>query len=443
MKESENMNTMLQAEDNAHAVPGHSSPPLWEVPRIDFNDVTVENTSQLLELLPTNTDFSTLVVEEFWARLVKLAATDYPGAMRAALGVPPAVRSGLIVQWANDPLEFSSVQPLSGTVSAARDQQILENLGSIPCLLSTPTAYDLSVDFEEFVQRVEEYRYLGQAVLLADLYLALLRIDFHNIDESLIDELGGEVDFAIQLDSATTSTVNVARLCHSFKVESVFDHNEASGLDTTSAPVSVFLKSCLDIDPRTVPLTDDADDHILHWQPAGCDDAVGEYAQQVAYRRHPLAPATLINLVALQRNTSKGPITGAKEALLLAWEHGLIDLEQIDIGQLDWSPQLEKIPSLVAALTELAADGLLALSWSVWDAILGYAATYQGRKLGMVEVVRALELALPQVQAAVSEGAAPESVFELPGLRAFAELSGRSKAILAAKELVKTVGSHS
>ena len=58
----------------------------------------------------------------------------------------------------------------------------------------------------------------------------------------------------------------------------------------------------------------------------------------------------------------------------------------------------------------------------------------------MVEVVRAMEALLPTVLHSVAESKAPQTALDLPGLRAFAELAGRSKAIVAAKDLVESIG---
>lgn len=434
------MNIILHAENSTHAGEWQSAPPVWDVPPVDFNNATSEKISSALSLLPATTDFSTIVVEEFWTLFVQLAATDYPGAIQALQDAPESARGGTLKQWAHDPLNFQAEIPLSGTVSFARDQQLLEYAGSIPCLLSAPAAMDLSVDFDQFIQRIEEYQYYDVPVLVTDLYMALLRIDFRNTSEQQIEAASSHLNITVRLDSATTTTVNLAQLCHRFQAGAAFSKNEAFGLDASTNPISMFFTKCLQIDPETVPIVDDADDRLLQWQHAGGDESVGLYAQQVALRRHVLAPATLINLVAIQRITAKGHLAGSREALLSAWQHGLLDPWRVDISLLDWSPKLEKIPSLVTALVELAHAGLLSLTWQILDEILGYATEYSGRKLGMVEVVRAMEALLPTVLHSVAESKAPQTALDLPGLRAFAELAGRSKAIVAAKDLVESIG---
>lgn len=166
------MNIILHAENSTHAGEWQSAPPVWDVPPVDFSNATSEKISSVLSLLPATTDFSTIVVEEFWTLFVQLAATDYPGAIQALQDAPESARGGTLKQWAHDPLNFQAEIPLSGTVSFARDQQLLEYAGSIPCLLSAPAAMDLSVDFDQFIQRIEEYQYYDVPVLVTDLYMA-------------------------------------------------------------------------------------------------------------------------------------------------------------------------------------------------------------------------------------------------------------------------------
>lgn len=435
------MNSILHTEDTLHKVEWKSAPPLWEVPRFETGIVTVANTAAALQQLPATTDFSTVAVEEFWAKFVALAATDFPGAIRAVQGASELTRSGTIAAWAQDPLNYQAANPLRGTVSFARDQQILENAGLIPCLLSTPSFVDLSINFADFALRVDDYRYANVPVLVTDLYLAMLRIDFRNTEWSEIEECAQGRDIEVRVNSETSIWVNIAELCRSFQAEAVFATTEAFGVDTANEPFAVFVRHCLGVAVEDVPLVDDASDTILVWKQNGCDQSVGQFAEQVSYRRHLLSPETLINVLAIQRMTAKGPVPFARQALVDAWNRGLIDPWRVDISYLDWSARLEKIPSFVAALVEIADEGLLALAWQTLDELLAFAADYDGRKIGILEVVRAVEQLLPKVRQGVADAVAPESALELRGLRAFAALTGRSKAVVEARKLVETLGS--
>lgn len=408
------------------------TPPVWQLPAFDCDDVDVD---KLVVLASRDFWPADVETERFFAALIRLAHTDL-AVTRAALRRCDILR----FQWKDFDEEYS--------LHDARINALLACYHQIPCILSTPSYVDLSITVADFAQRVHDYAKAQVPVLLPDLVLALCRLrDTENASSVTID-----ATVRIKPKHGMPLRATVAEVFTAFTakpVESLPKHNPRHKRffhdddQSFMEPVSELLELesyswIVDADHTTFPTNQTVNGYQLLWEKT-TDRSVGHHALQVARSEKPFTPQVAINLLAVCRATTPEITEQCVTAALHAWQRGLLRPGAADFTRLDWAEKPSNVPSFVAALVELSPLGLLPVTWLVFDQILSYSDQQPRLIRGTEQTLEAMEKFLPSVIAAVAAGHAPREVLTLPGLRAVANRQGKATSVVAARQILSIV----
>lgn len=421
-------------------------PPLWEVPRFSPGEVsTAALTDLAAELTSRPEDVLDLAAERFLQVAVALGHRDLDDVRVALRGLRPTWSPGISA--AADWLSGNHIRMLDrgNTVSAppwARDAAVFQRLGTIPCLLSTPSWEDLRVDLADLVERLDAHASAGAAVAEADLLLALLRLEVTSATPALRTRLES-LDLPVVLQSGEPLPVHLGRL-----VLDALDHPlveptgtripEDSGLVLPGwigqFPPRIRRREWYALpDHTTVPAWQTAGARWL--EPSPRADA-GLLALQFVRRAHPLTPATAVNLIGMLRSPHARAEADLHTALAQAWQRGLLRPGVADGSLLDWVRTPSALAAFSSACLGLAEEGLAPVVWSALDPLVVTSLEKPRLLSGTAEVVEAIETLLPTVTGAVADSSAPASALDLPGVRELASRGGSSRATVAARRVV-------
>lgn len=387
------------------------TPPLWQVPRWhiteDGSKLSAQTLVVALRSLVSGVSgrIATASSEQFWAQLITLAHQDPAAAKRVLLSSGKNLVDSALIEWAHTDTRAPWRQWGETNVVEARNDALVTHIGEIPCVVSQPSWVDLSIDFADLVHRLKQYQRLNLPVLAPDLALALMRLHPLNPDVA----------------QAHSITVPI-------KV------SETKFLDRTAGDViAEYLtdKTLAGFPSYTVQSDEDA---LWWYDEVRYENAV--VSLQLACRRHPLSPTAASNLLGVQRPQKPEIAAACRSAVITAWDRGLLQPGVADIHYLDRHSELAAVPSFVQALRELADSGMLSIVWPVLDDILSYSDTQLRLIAGTAQAAEAMADYAPAVTTAVANGLAPEAVLQVPGLRAIAARSGKSKAVLAARDAI-------
>lgn len=442
------------------------TPPLWEVPRFEPGEGTLESVIAALKDMPTSPGsgfvprsitYSDLSVDIFLHRYHELARTDGQMAKRAIQGAPGNIRGG-IVKTRAERSGISWWQNKDGSPVVHRDEAVLLFAQEMPCILSAPSFEDLRITLDDFLDRLEQYDQLGRAVQGPDLVLALLRLDLSGADVDAAKQRLKNLNVPIKKNSLGSKTQqepkgNAAVVASVYLSEPYVEPTlkSANGtwfplnLDTPRAISSLhdqLRKAAIhrQIDPAAVPNWGDAAWVNLRWFPTLPVNALGKMAAQAARLSRPFGPGLAMNMLAIQRPTRRGELVGVREALWQAWERGILRPGVAGPRFLDWEVHVTSFKGVAATWEELARDGLLSVVWPLFDAVLTYAFKRSSTTPGASEIAEAMARLAPHVVAAVDSGVADKSALEAPGARAWAGKTGSSKVVKAAKQVVEALG---
>lgn len=437
--------TLLRDWDIAVAAPAAVSlpsdlwqqpPVVWQLPAFELGEVTADAVSAALAAIAHRDLVCDLKLERFLALACEFAQRDTVACERV-LGGSPKVFHGMLADWADGSIKpWSSLARRNENLHSARLKAIITHLGTIPCLLSQPSYADLSITAEDFNARVARYSEESAYVLEPDLVLALARIN-----PAELPRLRG-ANVPIELDDGTRLNRSVAKvvqdyLASPFKEPQCVNHRGVIKPERFSYPPSLRgfpprLRVSTwesDVDFTIFPHFGNAAYRGLAWQKF-VSDSTGALALQAAYSAKPLPPAAAMNLLALLRPKNKGNEECA-EAVRLAWRNGVLRPGVADYAFADWQEEPTFVAQLVAQLVDVANEGLLAVAWPLFDAIIQRSVA--GGKL----VAGTAEAALAMKEfAAVVATSAPDTAWQTPGLRALAARKGATKAVTIAKEAV-------
>lgn len=440
-------------EEHSESVSGwwQPTPPLWTLPRFERGEVSAQALTDLAAVTigrsSTQADLST----ERFLVVAHAVARDDPDAARAALrGV---TGWGPWVSWISGWRDGKRTEPFhegSNNFLAARSQAVMLSLDALPCVLSEPSFVDLSIDPADLLARLRCYAATRVSAQAADLFLALARCDARTAGVELVAAL-------------RELTVPVA------SVEGAVLAAGAGELvaDYLSDPVG---EPSLSFDPRTswwrvdlppIPASFarfgvhwDADRNwygdftfmvFPHWGDAGLarmawgadlPSELGEVHRQLVRRREPLTPGLAINVVAGPRACHPDALAEATQAVLEAWQRGLLQPGVAQVAFLDWRQPPTSLASFAATLLEFAEAGLASVAWPVLDDLLVAAVKAPRLLAGAAEVAEAMAVLVPEVVAAVGDGRAGAEVMQVPGVRALAARPGTSRAVVAARQVV-------
>ena len=430
------------------------TPPLWKVPSFELGEVSPEALTELAtEMVRRPGTVHDVTTERFLA-VANTVAYEDPEAARASLR---GLRSGSLSQlltfilcwtkgetpkWGFDENKNRGTkEPL-----AARDMIVCLNLGSQPCLLSTPSMDDLSITIPDLASRLMLYKKAGAAVQEADLFLALTRLDLNTKTQEAIQTLG-KMDVRVLLQSGKKMPVTAGKATITFLdnplVESSSQENKSWWRD-----INIPTRKSLPGFPErfdsyqhelysVLPNWGDVSLHAARWDSEVYHEK-GLILRQIARRAAPLPPGAAINFLAAQRSSTPAAAADSMLSVTEAWERGLLRPGIADIGLLDWSEsEPSNLGALASALEGMAGDGMLSVVWPILDQLI--CASLKAPRLlsGTAELSELIEMFLPEAESAIKRGLADKSAFFLPGIRQLAKRGGSSRTVSAAKKIAE------
>ncbi|MFD6055274.1 hypothetical protein [Agromyces sp. NPDC060279] len=433
-----------------------ATPPLWEVPRFTPAPATVEALSAAAERLASRPENAMDLEVDRFLELANAVARSDPDRARLALrGLKPGWRAGVgaVADWVAE-APIRSLDRLVGPggedwrrdvhypPATAREAAVAQRLGEVPTLLSTPSWDDLRIDPEELLARLRAYRDADAAASEADLLLALLRVERSLVTPAQLDELA-TLEVPVLLQSGERMASDAGPAARAYLLDPLREPALVRDEDGDWSRAETALPASLSgfpprLDPSRygwgspVELPGWGDGtHSGDWLEA----ASGYTWRQLARRARPFGPRQAAALIGGLRSPHEQAAGDMFEAVLEAWERGLLvpgvaDLRLVDRGGPSGAAQLARVAG------ELAEAGLGSLVWPLLDSTVE--ASLAGVRLipGTAELVEAIDALLPSAQAAVAAGVAEASVLELPGTRALAARSGSSRAVAAARAVV-------
>lgn len=418
------------------------TPELWSVPRFELGEVTPEALTEALRVLTSRGDVAAfgLEADRFLALAVALANHSLDDTRRALTGISS-------VSWAHVVRNWLAGEPARPRWQAGsflwymRVESTFDHLGQIPCLLSQPSRVDLSVEFDDLVASLKKYAAADVPVLQADLVMALARLDVTKADAN-----ASLPEVPVKLVDGRLLRRNAAQVVMSY-LKRPFVDMEAPFASPDRNGILAWPKSLVGLD-RNMVVNDRIGRYFgvfPNWGDAlNIDldrrlylDVASVMARQLARSAKPLGPGAAVNLLAVQRHGRPEHATESALALQKAWERGLLVPGVADIDYLDWDGQLRNIGSFVESLREAADRGMLSVVWPVLDDVLVASLKAPRMLAGTAEAAQAMQDYVGEVLAAVTEGVAPASALDVPGVRALAARKGTSKAVDAARGVVK------
>lgn len=427
------------------------TPPVWTVPAFDLGPVTPQALTQLAAELTAQADVTHDVkAEQFLALANALAYRDAPAARTSLQGLRPDTsfleRLYYWVKKQKRGLGLDQPDREPYPLVWARDVVVCLQLEHLPCLLSTPSRLDLSIDLADLVARLETYHRAGVSALEADLLLALTRLDGATQTPELLPRLQ-----ALSLPVLLQSGKKMARTAGQIVLDYLQDPFVETPLTLDKSgwwqkEMVVLPASLADFPLRfnhfyqdqyfaQFPLWGDGALRAVHWSQE-VYPALGLVLRQVARRRDPLPPGGAMNMLAALRSCTPGAEEDCLLGAVEAFQRGLLRPGVADVAFLDWCCRPPSHLALLAqALGLLAREGLLSVIWPLLDSLLG--ASLQAPRLlsGTAEVVQQISDWLAETQYAVQTGLADSSALDLPHLRALAARTGSSQAVLLAKQV--------
>ncbi|AKK05708.1 hypothetical protein CMUST_06870 [Corynebacterium mustelae] len=431
-----NPNEEDHGEDKAPSVQWLPTPNLWATERVRCAGSTVTllvdaAREALRDPLTTN-----LATETFFALAVQLAWSDPVAAKRALTGLPKVGRFIPLQAWAKNMNVAECFEQEHDFPIGARDGEAAARLGDIPCLLSSPSFSDLSITLADFCARLDTFELHERSVGEADLYLALCRLVCCN---------------SSQLDELCNSTVAVKQtLPTAIRRKTLYTVGEVI-TELLSLPGHTFTDSLVEttlLRPRLqvlrgyghhpdftiLPRSGEETYHVLRWAKTASPEKLSAYAAQVACLANPLPPAALINFLGLMRPTRKGIDPRIGEAIITAWQRGLLREENVDVQLLDWGLKPQVKP-LLEPLGDLAQAGLVAIVWPILDGFLEHANAMRLSAATCSLVLDLMQQCLP------ADDMLKKSELRLTGLHSHAHKESKGKTVSKARAILHQIQS--
>ncbi len=432
-------------------VPWPATPPVWEVPRVDFGEASEAALAAAAAVLVDRDErVVDLAVERFLVLANQLAAAD-PEAVKRVVKTTGSTfehRPGLddVARWAVHGRTVTDHG--SDDLASRRTNHVAGRAGSLPAILSAPSWEDLRVDAAELVDRLGAYAAAGLPVVDTDLLLALLRLEPTSASAEARTRLE-ELDVPVIAFNGP--------LRHGVEAGSVIleylEHPLAEPVITPAPDFARWARSTVEtpsvlrftlVRPSpnawaketfsTVPSWGDAIGRALGggwYEPA--EDTPTAAWLQLSRRAALLTPGLAVNLLAGLRRKDPAERSAQFAAARLAWERGLLRPGVADLAFIDWEGTPTQLAALAEAWLEAAEDGLLPAVWPLLDGLCAWAAPQRRMPAGVSEVSAAMARLAPSVLAAVGRSEAPAEALSVPGLRALAARGGTSQAVLNAR----------
>lgn len=429
-----------RSEPEAASFRWRETPQVWEVPRFDPGEATPQRLTDLAAVLYSRPgEVEDIEVDRFLAVANQVARHGIAEARAALAGVKENRKPGLrhIPGWVSgataglDPRAHLILERLDERFGStwfspadAREGTVVLRLGQLPVLLSTPTWVDLRIDPAALAERLETYAAEGVDATPADLFLALSRLDVRLADDDLRN----------RLEPLSVKLVGLAGEAGSLVLQYLNDPITSYWKVPLHYARLTAWHVHLSASPFAFPMAGDA---IGGWAQDYPLPGIGLELRQRARRGEPLPPGAAINLIGIQRRLSPVDVEDGALAVREAWERGLLRPGVPDVALLDWTGEPPtSLAALAAVCRDLAADSMVSVVWPILDDLI-VASLAQRRLLpGTADVAEAVVALLPAVRAAALSGLAPDTAFDLPGLRGLAARGGGSRAVQLARAAV-------
>ncbi|GAA1321281.1 DUF6493 family protein [Leucobacter albus] len=455
-----------------------ATPPLWEVPRfsLGLTPGAGENTDALAAASTDATAAATTAAaseltgrpeggpvdpdaEQLLALANELARRDPDLARTLLRGIRSQWVPGLrgVAEWVSGAelsgldrparTEFPGAKPTIYSPAPAREAAVMQRLGEVPVLLSTPTWIDMRIDPAEFTARLRAYAGAGAAASEADLLLALLRLDRELVTEAHREALA-ELTVPVVGQTGITLPLSAGEATLVYLADPLVEPELV--LDTTRhwwRPEPLATPKSLAAFPARLKADGYGSDIELGVLPQGGDwtalaighselSGHGLTLRQLARRATPLTPGQAINLIGAQRDLHERAKLDGALAITEAWQRGLLPPGIADVRKLDWMETPTKLAAFARSCLDLADEGMLSVVWPLLDELVVASLAAPRRLSGTAELVEAIGELLPAVHAAVGSGAAEADALTLPGVRALAAAGGSSRAVTLARAVV-------
>lgn len=427
------------------------TPPLWEVPRFDAGETSVDALVACAGRLSGRpSDVVDDEVERFLVLANASARRDEAGTRDVLRGVRGNGVGGLraVPAW----VEGSPSQLLDrtlvgdrhnvhvGGLLVAREAAVFQRLGAVPCLLSSPTWDDLRIDPHDLLQRLNAYVSVGATASEADLFLALTRLDLTRMTEDLLDALGS-LGVPVVLQSGETLEQSAGSLIVAYIADPVREPELTAEQRYWAA--SLTVPASLASFPNRLgsygrdglavfPSWGDGAGSLSH---TDADD-IGLRLRQAVRRATPLTPALAAGLIDAQRGFHRRAAADGTTAVIEAWDRGLLQPRVADMRYVGRPGVASNLAALARVAIDLAEQGIASVMWPILDDLVHASARQSRIVAGTAEVADAILAMQPEAQDAVGRGIAPATTLDLPGVRALAGRDGSSRAVTVAREMV-------
>ncbi|MDO5083071.1 MAG: DUF6493 family protein [Arachnia propionica] len=338
--------------------------------------------------------------------------------------------------WATGRPPRPKTTPLSELV-ARRHREVLDGVGTLPCVLSTPTHEGLRIDGEVLAARLGAHRDAGVQPSAADLLVALSRVtgDLPRLEltgaaASAVDAWRDQPVTAAHLDFRPSTTITDPARRMIVEGQEPAGARELgiddgwtrpfTGIDVGAHGWELAIRLLPSCPARPAV-------GVLGMLAFSTTPPVGRLAEVIDAAR-PVDAVTAFAALALAGECATGQLPPLAAALLDAWEEGRLSPQTLhdawdDIWVHEWEPDRAKVAALLGLLAE---EGALQLVWPLLVRIAEQRAGTPRLPRDTGAVLEVLNHRLPEV---------PE-VAALPNIRALAAGKGRSKAHQLAREIV-------
>lgn len=425
------------------------TPPVWKVPPFRLGEVSAEALTELAaKLVNQAAGIHDVTAERFLAMTNALAKQDAKAARMSLKGLRvDSYFMPSVVNWVEEvPIYGSDVEgEWIRTPLQARDDMVSLKLGSLPCLLSTPSFLDLSITVHDLTERLIQYEENKTEALEADLLLALTRLDVNTQTPDTIKKLE-KCRLPILLQSGRKMSMSAGKAVLAYLKDPVKEPEIWANTSYWEGRGIKKVDSLAEFPNRlhkyvsnlflVFPLWGDFALRSVCWN-YEVHHGQGLILRQAVRRAAPLPPGASINLLAAQRSAAPDAAQDSMRAVIEAWERGLLRPGVADIALLDWS---QDPPFLLEALSTafegIISEGMLSVVWPILDALIGDSLKAPKLLAGTAKIAGLMADYLPEVLFAVEKGLAECTALHLPQLRALANRKGKSQAAETAQKVV-------
>lgn len=441
------------AEPEVATTAWQPTPEVWTVPRFQRPVVSPTALAEAAGVLASRPEGAEdLEIDRFLELANAVARTDIDAARAALRGLRPNWRAGVSAaadRVAGDRIRMLDRLVLSGDEEwrrdvvfgpiPAREASIVQRLGEVPTLLSTPSWDDLRIAPDDLVERLQDYRDAGSTASEADLLLALLRLDLTLVEQRHLDALA-VLDVPIVLQSGEVMTIAAGPAARSYALDPLLEPAQVQDEDGDWRRAVTALPASLTPFPRRIDTASFGWGRPIElptwgdgaYSDDGLESGSGFAWRQLARRGAPLTPRLAARMLGGLQSPHPNAAAAMYEGVLEAWDRGLLRPGTADLGLLrrggsGGGAQLARVA------LELSEAGLGSVVWPLLDGFVGASLGAVRMTAGTAEIVEAIGTLLPAAKSAAAASIADPTTLDLPHTRTLAARPGSSRAVAAAK----------